>query len=46
MAIVVEKTSEGVLDLSAKTGPHRALLAVDNVQLKFVGKQRDDKVKV
>ena len=46
VAIVVEKTSSGVLDLSAKTGPHRALLVVDNVQLTFVGKQRDDNVKV
>jgi len=46
VAIVVEKTSDGVLDLSAKTGPHRALLAIDNVQLSFVGKQRDDNVKV
>ena len=46
VAIVVEKTAGGVFDLSANTGPHRALLAIDNVQLTFVGKQRDDQVKV
>jgi hypothetical protein len=45
VAIIIEKTSGGVLDLSAKTGPHRALLVIDSVQLAFVGKQRDDKAK-
>jgi len=46
VALVLEKTSPGELDLSAAEGIQRAFLLVDEIKLEFTGKERNDDVKV
>ncbi len=40
VAVIIEKTSPGVLQIPAGKDAHAAFLRVDDVQLDFVGKQR------
>ncbi len=46
VAVIVEKTSPGTLELPASTTPQRAFLRVDNVQVVFTGKKRKEDVVV
>ena len=45
IALIVEKTSEGVLEFAPGTIA-QACLRISGVQLEFIGKQRNEKVKV
>jgi hypothetical protein len=44
VAVIVEKTSPGTLDLAALPGPHRAFVRIDEVALVFNPRPRDDSV--
>ncbi len=46
VAILLEKTSEGVLELPATGLPQRALLRITGVQIEFAGKERNKDVRV
>ena len=46
VAIVVEKTSPGVLDLGALGNAPQAFIRIDDVELAFVPRPRNDDVQV
>jgi hypothetical protein len=46
VALIVEKVTDGVLEIPMTPRPNFACLRVDDFQLEFIGKARKDDVKV
>jgi hypothetical protein len=46
VALLVEKTTDGVLEVSGDSGRQHALLRIASVELEFAGKERNNDVKV